>query len=420
MLPRAQAWQRLFGERFSTARLVVRHVATLHRFLSDGGHQLVTSSCLVSPGDSLDVVNQKNRQLRIRLASMPWPRLTSVRVEGKDYTLPWNFRKEFVGTDAQCFTNQDLSTEYLAGFFDGDGCARNTSTLGGVELFVVQAVDGAQALLQFGSTFGGSMRRQHDGRGLVRPLLVWKIGGNSARDAASRLAERSITKRRQLEIVANWPKASACRESCKKELGILKRCDSGITGSVCWRYFAGFFDAEGCIVCSGGESLRLRIGQKYSTVLECLQTFLRHEVGSRGSIVNCSGSSFELVISNTSTCKRILDKMLLAGMARKSAQAELALSLDRQNAAQVRSAMAKMVGNQMFGKALDDDGLERARTIRVARQRAKRLRQQGLLQEADALFAEVEVLKSEHRLLKAQHENRQLHEHMHKLEGMTS
>ncbi|CAE7883870.1 hypothetical protein AK812_SmicGene20114 [Symbiodinium microadriaticum] len=420
MLPRAQAWQRLFGERFSTARLVVRHVATIHSLGSDQGNQVVTSSCLVSPGDSLDVVNQKNLQLRGRLASMPWPRLRSVRVEGKDYTLPWKFRNEFVYTDGQSLTSQDQTTEYLAGFFDGDGCVRCSSSLSSVDLSVAQAVDGAEILPQFGSTFGGSMRHHLDGRGLVRPSVAWTIRGTGARDAASRLAERSITKRRQLEIVANWPESSACRESCARELKILKRCDSGVAGCVSWKYFTGFFDAEGYISSPGGACFQLRIGQKYSTVLECLQTFLQREIGSQGNIFNYSGSRYELVMCNTSTCKRILEKMLLAGMAGKSAQAELALSLDRQNSAQVRSAMGKMVGNQMFGKNLDNDGLERARTIVAARQRAKRLRQQGLLQEADALFAEVEVLKSEHRLLKAQHENRQLHEHMHKLESMTS
>ena len=142
-------------------------------------------------------------------------------------------------------------------------------------------------------------------------------------------------------------------------------------------------------------------------------------LASQGSILRCS-RSFVLVVCTTSTCKLILEKMLLAGMARKAAQAELALSLNRQNAAQVRSAIAKTVGNQMFGRKLDGDGLERAATIRKAQQRAMRLRQRGLRQAADALLAEVEVLKTEHGLLKAQHENRQLHEYMHKLESMTS
>eukprot|EP00439_Symbiodinium_sp_Y106_P049041 s1717_g6.t1 len=78
MLRGARACQRLFGERLSSATLPVRNAATIPRLLSDRGHQLVTSSCLVSHGDSSDVVNQKNRELRSRLASMPWPQLTSV------------------------------------------------------------------------------------------------------------------------------------------------------------------------------------------------------------------------------------------------------------------------------------------------------------------------------------------------------
>ncbi|CAE7499764.1 unnamed protein product [Symbiodinium sp. CCMP2592] len=416
----ARACQRLLGGRRSFATLAVRNAATSVRLLRDGGRQLVTSSYLVSYGDSRDVVNQKNRELRSRLASMPWPRLTSIELAGKDYALPWKFSKEFVDTDAQRLTNREQNTEYLAGFFDGDGCARCTTPLTGVELTVEQAVDGAQVLLQFGSTFGGSMRRQRDGHGLVKPTMAWTIFGTTARDAASRLAECSITKRRQLEIVANWPEAAATRESCDRELRMLKRCDSGTAGNVSWRYFAGFFDAEGCIRCPGGECLQLRVGQKYITVLNCLQTFLHREIGSQGSIVKCSRSYFELIVSTTSTCKLILEKLLLVGMARKAAQAELALSLNRQNTAQVRSAMKKLVGNQMFGRNLDGDGQERARTIRNAQQQVMRLRQRGLQEAADALFAQVEVLKTEHGLLKAQNENRQLQEYMHKLESMTA
>lgn len=349
---------------------------------------------------------------------MPWTHLTSFEVAGQGYTLPWNSEQRFLDTDVRCPKSQHENPEYLAGFFDGDGCV--SSRRGGASLTVPQSIDGAEALLQFAGKFGGKIHRQQDGLGLRKPTLVWAIHGRNARDAASCLAPCSITKRRQLEMLASWPVASACRESCEKKLCTLKRYDSGIAGGVSWRYFAGFFDAEGHIEQpNGGNCLTLRIQQKHVTVLECLQHFLECEIGWPGRISRCLGSDFELKIGTTSRCKHILEKMLQAGMFRKADQAELALTLNAQNAAQVRSAMAEMVGNQMFGKRLDENGLQRARAIKAASGRAKRLRQRGLLQAADALFAEVDVLKTEHALLQAQHENRQLHEYMHKIESMT-
>ena len=420
-LPSAQPWQR-FGQGSLTATPVFRHVATAQGLLTAPkcpDHRLAAASCLASHGDSFDVVNQKNRHLRSRLASMPWTPLTSFEVAGQSYTLPWKSQQKFLDTDVRCPKNQHENPEYLAGFFDGDGCVQG-SHRSGASLTVPQSVDGAEVLLQFAGTFGGRIHRLKDGLGLQKPTMCWAIYGRNARDAASCLAPCSITKRRQLEIIASWPGASACRESCAKELCSLKRYDSSIAGAVSWGYFAGFFDAEGYIEQpNGGNCLVLRIKQKHVTVLECLQSFLDCETGWHGRISKRLRGDSELIIGTTSRCKHILEKMLQAGMFRKADQAELALTLHAQNAAHVRSAMAEMVGNQMFGKRLDENGLQRAREIKAARSRAKRLRQRGLLQAADALFDELDVLKTEHALLQAQHENRQLHEYMHKIESMT-
>ena len=376
----------------------------------------------MSYGDSLQVVNQKNRQLRSLLATMPWPRLASFEVAGKHYTLPLKTGKERPDTDVRSLTGHDENPEYLAGFFDGDGCVRCASNLSGVELCVAQAVDGAEVLLQFARTFGGSIHRHKDGLGLHKPCLVWRISGCDARHTARCLAPCSITKRRQLEVASTWPADSARRESCKKELSSLKRHDSGIAGHASWRYFAGFFDADGYILQRQGRNcLQLSIRQKYAAVLQCLQGFLGCEIGWLRHSVKLSklSNAFELRICTTSACKHILEEMLLSGLVRKAAQAELALTLNDRNAAQVRSAMMEMVGNQMFGKRLDDYGLERAKKISVARNRASRFRQRGLLQAADALLREVEVLKSEHALLNVQLENRQLHEYIRSIESMT-
>ena len=370
-------------------------------------------ACRALPGDELKLLQEKNRQLRSYLATMQWPRLTSFEVDGRHYHLPWKPESQ---TDVQRLATHNL--DHLAGFFDGDGCVRCLSDLSGCELTVGQVVEGAPVLLLFQDAFGGSICRHSDGLGLCQPVLVWRACGPNARWAASALACHSIVKRRQLKIAAEWPTSPLRREDCKEQLAGLKQWDSAIAGGCCWQYFAGFFDAEGYIQqLMQGCNLQLSMCQKFVTVLECLQGFLSQEVGVDVP-VHKYAKAFTMTITTTATSKLLLERMLSAGLVRKAAQAKLALTLGSEKPAEVRHALGEKVGNQKFGKRLDDAGVVRARKIQQEQRRARRLADKGSCQAAGAILTQVEALKLEHALLNAQHENCKLLEEVGKISSL--
>ncbi|CAE7322987.1 unnamed protein product [Symbiodinium natans] len=364
--------------------------------------------CLALADDTLQVLQQKNRQLRSKLATLRWPPLTSVRFNGQSFPLPLQSEQP----DLSRLAAHEL--EYLAGFFDGDGCVY--ATAGRCCLSVGQSIDGAEVLKYFQGALGGSICRHRDGVGLRKPTLQWTVRGSAARLAASLLAPYSIVKRKQLEICAEWPAGHANRAGCSAKLVLLKRKDSGIIGKCSWAYLAGFFDAEGHIRHSRAF-ITLELQQKFITVLECVQTFLASEMCVKVHVRQRS-NNFALSIYTTSTSKSILQGMLDAGMLRKAAQAELALSLTSENAVELRLTMAGIVGNQNFGRRLDSAGLQRASAIVSSRQQAKRAEKNGQMSFAKSIWANVEQQKCEHELLNARRENYELHAYVDHIHAM--
>ena len=364
------------------------------------------------PGDSLYVLHQQNRELRAKIKSLAWPRMTSFEVQGRTYTLPWRSSKSSSRAQLSLLTQDELS--YLAGFFDGDGCVKPYASLASCTLDVGQSCDGAEALMVFAAAFGGSIGRLNDGRGLTKPTLQWCVHGLVARRAAGLLLPHAIVKRRQLQIAYDWTREQGGREERARELRHLKRFDSAEARIPNLSYFTGFFDAEGCILRGRNAGLRLSLSQKHPTVLECLQSVLASEMGIQASLLR-TPSGFCLLISQTSRCKQLLAKMLHCGMIRKAQVAKLALGLTLSNAPQVRASMAELVGNQKFGKRLDQAGVDRAAKISSLRRRARSARKQEKLQEAAALQEEIYFCTAEHVLLKAQAENYQLQEYVHKM-----
>ncbi|CAE7322904.1 MTERFD1 [Symbiodinium natans] len=369
----------------------------------------VAKSC-----DALDVVMNKNRELRTLLKTLSWPQLMSFEAHGKTYSLPCH-QAELSSHAGGLSVPRRL--KYLAGFFDGDGCVRPNG-LSGCSLAIGQSINHAGVLLLFLDMFGGRVRRHTPGVGLCRPMLRWEVGGPNASHAARLLAPYSIVKRQQLRLAGAWPQDKLRRQQFNKELQGLKRCDSAVVGHCTMEYIAGFFDAEGYVQQQATRtSLSLTISQKYVTVLECLKDSLAHCLSLDVQIYPLD-SSYRLVVSRTSACKLLLQEMLAAGLFCKAQQAELALSLVPQNATQVREALADQVGNQNFGKRLDEDGSRRAREIVSANRKAARLKRRGELCQAESKLHEAEVLKQKHKLLKALHENQQLHDYACKLRSV--
>ena len=365
--------------------------------------------------DALHTLQRKNKQLRMILQTLRWPLLQHFEANGIRYELP------FPGQNKQPAPSSSMhspaSCLYLSGFFDGDGCVSSSSDRSGCTMSVNQSFDQANVLMLFFDTFGGSIARGARGLGLGKPMLQWRVYGANASLAASLLAPRSITKRKQLALATQWPIDRSFREDYEAKLVAWKRHDSAVPGACSWEYLAGFFDAEGCILLSSRWSLCLKITQKFPTVLRCIQSFLFQDLGINAHIYP-TGPGWLLQVTGYSSSKQVLKSMLQAGLLCKAAQAELALGMDPQNVGQVRVGLSELKGNQHFGRKLDEAGRERARSIKSLRGTLGYLEHRGKLQQAKVLKAEVETLKQEHALLNARLENQQLLEYMRKLQGL--
>ena len=280
-------------------------------------------SFCVEAFDIMKQVQMQNKQLRAQLSKSRWPVLRCFSSQGQTYSLP--LRAE--SREWKRLPSGSVLA-YLAGFFDGDGSVICDSSLSGCYLQVAQSFDQAEVLMLFHETFGGSITLQNRGLGLRKPTLRWMACGRSARNAAQLLAPHSITKQQQLLLAVEWPDARSCREECAAELRALKDYDSDATGPCSWEYFAGFFDAEGCIVqLRGGASLVLQIWQKHPRVLMCLREFLAKSLGTHATLAKSGGSARVLWVCGLTSCKQILQHLLAAGLLRKAEQAKLVLGL---------------------------------------------------------------------------------------------
>ena len=350
-------------------------------------------------------VRQKNQQLRVNLKTLPWPELRRFQAHGHVYDLPLQVSSE---RSAAPIVATESRLRFLAGFFDGDGSVGSASDLSGCYLHVSQSFDKAVILMLLRDTFGGSIRLSKQGAGLRKPVLTWRVCGQSARRAASLLAPRSITKQKQLLLAAHWPGSTSKREDSKAELRDLKSYDSAVVVPCSWEYCAGFFDAEGCIRQTGaGASLTLQIDQKHPQVLVCLRDFFVEAAGVHATI-RTSEAAHRLCIHGLPRCKAVLQQMLDVGLLCKAKQAKLALSLTAENAAQVSTELVHLTGNQAFGKSLDLAGQGRATRIRSLTQQIRNRMKRDRPQEAEVMLRNLEALKLDHDLLNARHENEEL------------
>ena len=131
-----------------------------------------------SPCDTLQEVRRKNEDLRKLLKKTPWPKLKYFWANGRSYSLPLRS-----GSREPSHRAAKARLEYLAGFFDGDGCVSCPVDLSGCQLSVAQSYDQADILMLFLETFGGSIARQGGGMGLRKPAPVdsiWPVGTNGS------------------------------------------------------------------------------------------------------------------------------------------------------------------------------------------------------------------------------------------------
>ena len=109
---------------------------------------------------------------------------------------------------------------YMAGFFDGEGCVLPDA---------IQVDNTCPHPLElFRDTWGGKIILKKKQNGVARTQYRWVSYGETARTAARDMLPYLKEKKSQAEIfltMLEYPKASAPREYCVRQLKFLKRID---------------------------------------------------------------------------------------------------------------------------------------------------------------------------------------------------
>ena len=325
---------------------------------------------------------EKLEQLQSRVVC---PRCTSFTEGGEVYQLPLKAAMP----RAALPTRKEL--EYLVGFFDGDGSV----SLNGkrVSLQVDQNIDGARVLLRFRSVFGGGIYHSHHGTGRTKAVLKWQLRDAKASAAADVLASVPSMKQAQLEIAAQGKALRADVSTHVLALHALKSQDHMPAGLVCsWAYFAGLFDADGCIrVRAENAGLILAVVQKNKFILSSVHDFLQRQ--GLACRLYANKSNLHLRCSELASCKQILKQLLLNGLEVKKEQARLALTLTATNHVHIREQLSKLKGHQSRYRRLDEAGMNRAKEILKMRHK---LRKASSQQAKAKMEEELQALLQEH------------------------
>ncbi|CAJ1349228.1 unnamed protein product [Effrenium voratum] len=358
------------------------------------------ANLLVSHQEYLAKLELIGKRLQTHLRTLKWPPTTHFEAEGVRYALPLRCQEQLLPMLLE------EKQEYLAGFFDGDGCVSTLSDLSGCCLMVSQRASASAVLLLFVRCFGGAIYVQRHGSGMIQPGLCWYVSGTKDRFAADRLKAFSQAKHSQLAIAAaTWPRCSLLRQEISASLKLLKRVKPTPShcSSVSWSYVAGFFDAEGCIkVPADYKGVVLEMAQRDSPVLDAICSFLRKEVPQCSSIrVLCIPESHYLLAVCTFDASRVvLTRLLCAGLlVKREAAAQVLTSSSH---ALLRSNSEIKKGNQSRYRKLDINGCQRAVEIKRLRSRLLYARRSKQESRAYSLQAQVAALKMEHAILSTQ------------------
>lgn len=369
---------------------------------------------LPSTGDSwnLDVQTSHQRlsqklevicqRLKKHLDKQNWPRPTHLEVGDVSFKMPVS-REQLGASSAKV---PKVSIDYLAGFFDGDGCV--SPTMRDCQLRVGQQFLGSAILVAFLDAFGGSIRFHAGGKGTKKPSLIWCASGETARFAAAELHAHCLVKREQLNIAINWPQEAAQRRELGLQLKSLKRAPRKIVAStrISWNYFTGFFDAEGCIsVAAQQKSVRLHVCQKDEIILHVIRHFILKRLPARSHVglsYDSHNHSHLCTVSSMSAVVPILKEMLANGLLLKRPTALHVLhSLHLPHSVLRDEPLIK--GNQQFQKKLDAEGCIRAKNISSLRSRLRRAVNSELDAQLSAAILEHSILNSLTRVQRLRH-----------------
>lgn len=344
-----------------------------------------------------------SKRLKQHLKQQKWPRLTHVEVDGWRLKLPIRF--EDLDPDLIAGFGP-IDEEYLAGFFDGDGCVAAQTHLSGTLLRTTQSAENCRSLLRFLIKYGGSICLGRSGYGSASPTLVWSVFGEEARRTACILRAHCFVKKEQLGIAVSWPSCRVERKVLNAKLGYLKTVEPSLPvgQAISWSYLAGFFDAEGCISMDrASKNIRLEISQRDAAILKVIQDFIFSRLASQDLAIKLYGSfdKHALVSTRTSTTAMILKSLLDHGLQWKRPAALHALRVPNSSHSNLRRDLGVGKGKQSYFEKLNEDGCARAREIKNIN--AKLWYAKGRCQVvADKLQADLQYAKLEHKVLTAQ------------------
>ena len=283
--------------------------------------------------------------------------------------------------------------EYLVGFFDGDGSVSLNNGNGGLQLQINQNVDSARVLLRFRAAFGGSIGLSVRGTGRAKAVLKWQLSAAKASAAANLLASVPSMKQAQLKIAAQGKALLADVSTHAQTLDVLKRKDHRpevLESS--WAYFAGLFDADGCIaIRTESAGMILAVVQKNTFILSSVHDFLQRQ--GLASRLYANSQHVRLQCAELVSCKQILKQLLMNGLDVKKEQAQLALTLTAANHAQLRAQLSNLKGYQCRYQRLDEAGMGRAKEIMNLRARLRRTTSQQVRAKMEE---ELQALLKEH------------------------
>eukprot|EP00933_Yihiella_yeosuensis_P015680 TRINITY_DN13604_c0_g1_i1.p1 TRINITY_DN13604_c0_g1~~TRINITY_DN13604_c0_g1_i1.p1 ORF type:complete len:444 (-),score=63.18 TRINITY_DN13604_c0_g1_i1:24-1355(-) len=355
-----------------------------------------TGSCQVAFANQEKRLQRRCSRLQSLLRRTPWSPISHFSAFGKMWLLP----KLKPDADDLRPLSSEVKLDYLAGFFDGDGCVTTTTSKSSCMLAIGQSFDRAEALILFQQEFGGSIYLHSEGRGVGKPCVQWTVRGVDAQLAARRLAERCCLKQAQLKIASTWPTCTAKRSDLVVELKHHKHHNHITSQSIMsWAFVAGFFDAEGYIgIPARYASMELRVVQKNRAVLKALHTFLSSHQPDKWTLFSTRSQSNDL---HTLRCagpaaREALHCMVLNGLVVKREQAELALTLTSENHSAIREAMSHMSGNQSCYRRLDAEGVANAKQIHSLQKLIRRASTSGRFSDLQSHEIKLSQLLQEH------------------------
>ena len=293
----------------------------------------------VLEGKTLQQIQRRIGALKRLQSSLLWPPLSEFEAFGRKYPLPLKTCGPLISEV------RAERLQYLAGFFDGDGCVSSDK----MRPLMAIAVSGcsAEVLALFRDAFGGGVYRGSRGKGLTRPSLQWRI---AAREpcllATHSLLDYTVVKRPHLKLVANWPSEGYQRSLAAQALsdlndGNFNSAETDESVDLSWGWLAGFVDAEGCIgFRADRHACTFGIAQKHIPVLEKIGAFLKADGIQSANIYPSGQDGYCLKVTIQGELKTLLERLLQNGLLLKRFQAETALTADDLSHTELRNRMA--------------------------------------------------------------------------------